>query len=281
MPWYVHAVKAGPRPFSHKRLAFTLIELLVVIAVIGIIAALLLPALGKVKNKAHATACLSNLRQLQLAWSMYVSENEDNLPPLNGQPEAGKDADHPSWVAGWLSTDDDPGLPHDKSDNTNTTLLVGEQYAQFGSIGVYAKNPNVYRCPGDKSGRVRSISMNCYMNGDSMRNDSNYVTFRKSAQIQNPSHTWVFIDEREDSINDGCFAVDVASRYAIIDFPASYHNGSGALSFADGHAEYHRWREATTCPPLEPGKRLRGFRQPTSWNDRDMKWLTERTTILR
>jgi prepilin-type N-terminal cleavage/methylation domain-containing protein len=268
-------MKGCAGPASSRRWAFTLIELMVVIAVIGILAALLLPTLGKVKHKAQAVECLSNLRQLQVGWTQFISDHEDDLPPNNDQPESGKDAGHPSWVAGWM---DDPG---GRNDYTNTRLLVGKEYAEFGSIGIYVENPDVYRCPGDKSGRVRSVSMNSYLNGSSKWNDSNYKTFLKFAEIRDPSHTWVFIDEREDSINDGCFAVDMATRYSLIDYPASYHADSGALSFADGHAEYHRWLEPTTKPPLLRGQHRGGGRKYTSAEDRDMKWLSERTTVPR
>jgi prepilin-type processing-associated H-X9-DG protein len=93
-----------------------------------------------------------------------------------------------------------------------------------------------------------------------------------------PSLTWVFMDEREDSINDGFFVVDVAAQYAIIDYPASYHNGAAGLSFADGHTEYHKWVEPTTTPQLVPGQNLPSGAKPTSPNDLDMQWLVPRTT---
>jgi prepilin-type processing-associated H-X9-DG protein len=88
----------------------------------------------------------------------------------------------------------------------------------------------------------------------------------------------VFIDEREDSINDGFFVVDVAAHYAINDYAASYHAGAGALAFADGHVEIHKWLEPTTQPPLIPGQRLPAGSKPTSPTDRDMAWLLPRTT---
>jgi prepilin-type N-terminal cleavage/methylation domain-containing protein/prepilin-type processing-associated H-X9-DG protein len=257
-------------------LGFTLIELLVVIAIVAILASLLLPVLGKVKTRAQGTQCSSNLRQLHLGWATFISDHEDNLPPINDTTQAGKDAAHPSWVAGWLRTANEPG---DKSDGTNTSLLVGQQYADFGSIGACVQNPDVYRCPGDKSGRVRSVAMNAYMNGTGAWQDSNYVTFKKLGEIRNPSDTWVLIDEREDSINDGYFAVEMTARYTILDYPASYHNGSGNVTFADGHAENHRWLEATTMPPLQAGEHLSVDPKFTSADDRDMKWLTERTTV--
>ena len=266
-----------PAPESRNtgNLGFTLIELMVAIAIIGILAALLLPVLGKAKSNAQATQCLSNLRQLQIGWTLFISDHEDTLPPNSDGWNAGKDADHPSWVAGNLRPE---FLAGDKSDGTNESLLIGERYAPFGSIGIYVKNPGVYRCPGDRSGRVRSISMNSYMNGTGLWQNSNYVIFVRLSGIRKPDNTWVFIDEREDSINDGSFAVEMAAEYAIIDYPASYHNGSGALAFADGHAEHHRWLESTTCPPLHRGYPLPPGRKYTSPGDRDMNWLTERTT---
>jgi prepilin-type N-terminal cleavage/methylation domain-containing protein len=63
-----------------NRAGFTLIELLVVIAIIAILAAMLLPALGRAKAKGMGVACMNNHRQLNLAWKMYADDNKDNLP---------------------------------------------------------------------------------------------------------------------------------------------------------------------------------------------------------
>jgi prepilin-type N-terminal cleavage/methylation domain-containing protein/prepilin-type processing-associated H-X9-DG protein len=266
------------------RLAFTLMELLTVIAIIGVLAALLLPVLGKVKQKAWETTCLNNVEQLQIAWTVYADDFGGNLPHNSCGDGAGETLRNPGWVAGnmWLDTD----LGKDLTESTNTDLLVGSQYALFGSIGGYVKNPAVYHCPADRSTvtldgqilpRVRSYSMNNYMGAQEL---PGFRFFMKMQDIivPGPSDAFVFIDEREDSINDGLFAVDAESHYAIIDYPASHHNGGSNLSFADGHTEFHKWLEPTTNPPMNPDERLPGGSKPTSPNDRDMQWLVSHTT---
>ncbi len=264
--------------------AFTLVEMLVVIGVIAILVAILLPALAGAKRKAIGTSCLSNIRQLQIAWHLWEGDHDQRLPPNNDQPLAGRDTNYASWVAGWLRLDTEIG---DKTDGTNTDLLVGASYVAFGSIGQFAINPKLYKCPLDKStvkigaesySRVRTVAMNLYMNGTGIWNDTNFMTYSRVDEISKPSDTWVFTEEREDSINDGYFAVRMSDQYSLIDTPANYHENGCYFSFVDAHVERRQWREASTTPPLVPGVHLSGIPYYTSANDLDLKWLTERTT---
>jgi prepilin-type processing-associated H-X9-DG protein len=182
----------------------------------------------------------------------------------------------------WLNSD----YGQDLTESTNINFLVGGQYARFGSIGGYVNNPAVYHCPADTSfvtfsgqdyHRVRSLSMNNYMGAPEL---PGFRYCMKMSQIvaPGPSETWVFIDENANSINDGLFAVDVVSTYAIIDYPAVYHNSGASISFADGHTEFHKWLEPTTRLPVTATQRATGGSKPTSPNDRDMAWLIAHTT---
>ncbi len=269
------------------RAGFTLIEMLVVIAIIGILAALLLPVLSRAKERARAVQCLSNLRQMQLAWNLYADDNGGILPVNGSGRDAGQYADEPSWVAGYLAK------AH-TTDNTNITLLTGTKYQRWGSIGGYTKNPGIYHCPSDvsqdpKNGmpRVRSIAMNCWLNpgrNGAVSGRIRNLNFEVYSQITDftrlsTSDGFVFLDERPDSINDGLFMVDMETYnptnlagLKVRDLPAMYHNGSSSFTFADGHAEFHHWLDARTrsLKSVSEG-------QPAP-NNRDVLWLMEHAT---
>ncbi len=275
------------RQCSRSRAGFTLIELLVVIAIIAILAAMLLPALSKAKTKAQGILCMSNTKQLMLAWQMYAGDNNERIVQsyhggaAQGGSIATSDPKAAPWVVGWLDWTT-------SKDNTNIAYLTDDKYARLGRY--VGKNKGIFKCPADiyVSGpqrsagfteRVRSVSGNIGVgdgNATSGPWDALYKHILKTSDFIYPgaAETWVFLDEHPCSINDAGFFNPGAANW--IDQPASYHNGAAGFSFGDGHSETHKWTASlATDKARAVNTTFNGVTATTVYaKDKDISWMS-------
>jgi prepilin-type N-terminal cleavage/methylation domain-containing protein/prepilin-type processing-associated H-X9-DG protein len=262
--------------------AFTLIELLVVIAIVAILAALLLPALNRAKEKAQAAYCLGNGHQIMLAVQLYASSSEDWLPQNVPENPVG-------WVSGGLM------FP-----NVGDILALTDP--NRARLAPYLRNPGVWRCPGDKttalsaSGtlipRLRSYDINGaagtkpyrnsavdapWMDGQG-RNRAGVGPWRTYGRLSDmttpgPARLWLIMHKDDLDLYSLTYRLVMQkSPRWVLEWPGTKHSFGTMFAFADGHGELHRWRDERTQRSAPVAV------QAQNTDNQDVLWLQERTS---
>jgi prepilin-type N-terminal cleavage/methylation domain-containing protein/prepilin-type processing-associated H-X9-DG protein len=249
-----------------KRKGFTLIELLVVIAIIAILMAILVPTLNKAREMGKRAACLSNLKQLTLAWIMYADENDGKLV----KARVGQKDNKTGRIIGWVGQ---PGRNEWEAEKI--------EHIKEGLLFTYARNIKLYRCPTGIRGELVTYSIVASMAGDKPHNRTGAtedMVFTNKIQIRRPGERFVFVDDGKcpGTGNTSTSPWDVGYTVRMWhDKPTVRHGNGTNWSFADGHSEYYKWRDPRTIELANDPTKYDSMCSVSHPDSVDLVWATK------
>ena len=238
---------------------FTLIELLVVIAIIALLLALIIPALRGARELGQRAVCLSNLKQLTLAWTTYAVEYDGKI--VDGSAFSMHTIGRLK-LEGWVGQAFIPQPVIDRA------WLIAHNWK--GALWPYIGNVDFYRCPRGWADHTVTYTTVVSMNG--MNVEGTYVAAHKGSKIPEcgkrvgstvlkitrltdivspgAGQRAVFIDKGQFVLGNDFFSYYLNPMWNVASPPPKHHRDGVTLSMADGHTEYWKWkgRETTNIP---------------------------------
>jgi prepilin-type N-terminal cleavage/methylation domain-containing protein/prepilin-type processing-associated H-X9-DG protein len=261
------------RARAENKSAFTLVELLLVIGVVGILTAILLPALQSAKERAKRIQCVNNEKQLATTWFLYATDHSDKLV-ANGIPIR-VPTPNIKWVQGQFV------IPED---STNADWILNPQWALYAH---YIRSAKTYVCPGDPPNvsyrgcdypRVRSYAMNNFLGWEGIPSPdipmADWLAPQKVTQIDDASAIFLIPDVNANSICWPYFGTYM-DRDDFFNFPSAIHSGGGVISFCDAHVSYHRWTDPFTTSGYSDNYHRHDDPAP---GNPDLHWLQSHAT---